>query len=105
MFVTAGVYTRKVASEVGSTIKYLMEHPDDDRFFELQLVRYPGSGREDWTEMIRLVAPDEGRVITLADKSEVVRCVTREGRHIDIIFGDVTERELQPALVLLEGEA
>lgn len=101
MFVTEGVYTRKVASEVGSTIKYMVEHPTDDRFFELQLVRYREGSAEDWTEYIRPVITSEDRVLTLADESEVVHCITRSGRRLDIIFGDPAERELQPALVLL----
>ena len=71
MFVTEGVYTRKVAKEVGSAIKYMVEHPEDDRFF---------------------------------DESEIVQCITRSGRRLDIIFGHAAERELQPALVLLGVE-
>lgn len=104
MFLTEGVYTRKVASEVGSTIKYLIEHPDDDRFFELELVADQHDSSKDWIEWIRLVDSTENRVLALADESEVVHCVTRSGRRIDIIFAHADERELQPALVLLGAE-
>ncbi len=103
MFVTEGVYTRKVAKEVGSAIKYMVEHPEDDRFFELQLVRYRQGGSDEWTEMFRIEDTPEAR-ITLADESEIVQCITRSGRRLDIIFGHAAERELQPALVLLGVE-
>jgi hypothetical protein len=105
MFMTEGVYTRKVASEVGSAIKYMVEHPEDDRFFELQLVRHTKTGDEDWTEFFRPIDIPEDRVFTFANESELVRCITTSGRRLDIIFGHEAEREVQPALVLLGVES
>lgn len=105
MNVTEGVfYTRKVAEEVGSMIKYMIEYPDDDRFFQLQLVRYhKGRAEEEWTELIRPL-PAEDRVLTLRDGGECVRCITKSGRHLNLLFGNVAERAIEPVAVLLEIE-
>lgn len=102
MFVTEGVYTRKVAAEVGSALKYLFEHPDDTDFIKLELVYHHPDGDKDQTEFIRLVDQPEARVVTLANGREIVRCITRSGKRLDIIFGHEDEREIEPVLVLID---
>ena len=105
MFVTEGAYTRKVAVEVGSAIKYMIEHPDDEMFYELELVRYFKDKPElAWTEWFRPMSLSDNPPLTLADKSEIARCVSKSGRRLDIIFGNENERALQPAYVLLGPE-
>lgn len=103
MFVTEGAYTRKVASEVGAGLKYLFQHPDDDRYLDLALVCYHPDGNKEWTERIRLLPKREDRVVTLANGREIVRCMNSDGKKLDIIFGDIAVRELEPALVIIES--
>ena len=103
MLVTGGYYTRKVAAEVGATLKFLFEHPEDKQFFQLVLTTSkPSEGEEDWVVNIRLVDDLTNRVVTLANGCEIVRCVTNDGHRLDIMFGHKAEREIEPALVLVE---
>lgn len=102
MFVTGGYYTRKVAAEAGATLKYLFEHPEDKRYFQLELVPQPPHEGPDFTVNFRLIDDLTARVITLANGREIVRCVTDAGHRLDIVFGHEAERELEPALVLIE---
>lgn len=101
MHVTEGVYTRKVAAEVAAGIKYLIEHPGDDRYLDLKLVRYSSKRSDDWTERIRLIDEVKDQVLARTNqRGELVRCVTDAGQRLDILFGNPSERDLEPALVL-----
>lgn len=104
MFVTGGIYTKKVAAEVGAVLKYLFEHPEDENFFELILAHDPSDETKDEIVHIRLVDDINARVVPLANRREIVRCITSSGRHLDIMFGHEAEREIEPAMVFLEAE-
>ena len=105
MLVTEGVYTRKVAAVVATGVKYLIEHPNDKRYLELHLVRLSEDGSKDWSVNIRLVEKAQDQVLSRNDeRGELVRCVTDAGQRLDILFGHPSERELEPALVLLLEE-
>jgi len=43
---------------------------------------------------------DNGKT-TLADTSEIVHCRTDDGRRVDVLLGKPTEREFQPARILV----
>lgn len=102
MFVTEGVYTRKVAEVVGSAVQYMRTHPQDTDFYKLELVRYnEGKAQENWTELFRPVEDHDAQVTELEDGREVVHCVSKTGRRLDIIFGNPAERTIEPATVLL----
>lgn len=103
MLVTSELYTRKVAVEVGSLLKYLIEHPNDPQSFEVEIVRYSrGHVAEEQTVYIRLSDEKEGRIVELANGREIIRCVTTEGKKIDFLFGHPDERAFEPAFVFYE---
>lgn len=104
MLITGELYTREVAEQVGSVLKYLIEIPNDSRFFEVKLVRYSqGKERDEETVNVRLIDKVDDRLVVLANGREIVRCVTREGKRIDFMFGHETERSLEPAMVFYES--
>lgn len=107
MTINEGLYTRKVASEVGALLKYLMEHPEESEAFSVALVRYEPNGTQvDLNVFIRPVEDVTRRVVELANGSELIHCVTNDGRRIDFIFSSrVNERDLEPAMVVLESAA
>lgn len=106
MLVADGLYTRKVASEVGSLFKYLIENPEDTRYFELDIVYSPpGKPEQDETVFVKLI--DESvaeRVVTLANGREIIRCVSNEGRRLDVLFGHEKDRQFEPAIVFYESK-
>ncbi|MGV9002318.1 MAG: hypothetical protein ACOH18_05190 [Candidatus Saccharimonadaceae bacterium] len=103
MLITGELYTRKVAAQVGSMLKYLFEHPEDTRFFEVELDYYE-KGRSVRTEtvLVRLVEKDDARIVELANGREIVRCITKDNVRIDFMFGHEDERELEPAFVFYD---
>ena len=106
MLVANGLYTRKVATFVASLFKYLTEHPEDTRFYELEIVHSPpGKPTVDETVFVRLIDRSVAeRVVTLANGREIVRFVTKEGKRLDVLFGHEEERHLEPAIVFYESE-
>lgn len=104
---TSGIYTRDVSEKVASGLKFLIENASDKKFLELPLTRTKrtsGSERsesEDFVVSIRLI-DDFPRITPRAQGGEIARCITSEGKRLDIIFGNPAERSLEPALVEIE---
>ena len=101
------VNTRDTSQTVADALKYLIEHPSDKRHIALHLVRYKrrsGSElpkKEEFSVAIRLL--DElPNIIPRAGGGEIARCITREGKRVDIIFGNPARRGFEPANIDLE---
>ena len=104
---TEGIYTHDVSEKVADGLQYFMLHPDDKRYFELSVVRYSRrTGNElptpeEFVVSIRLIE-EMPRIVPRAGGGEIARCITREGKRIDIIFGNPARRSFEPASVELE---
>ena len=104
---TEGIYTQDVSEKVADGLQYFMLHPNDKRYFELGLVRYQRRtgnelpSPEEFTVSIRLIE-ESPRIVPRAGGGEIARCITREGKRVDIIFGNPARRGFEPANIDLE---
>lgn len=104
---TNGIYTRDVSEKVASGLQYFMQNPSDKRYFELPLVRYrrhsggEAPSSEEFVVSIRLI-DESPRIVPRAGGGEIARCITREDKRIDIIFGDPARRSFEVATIDLE---
>jgi len=109
MFVTDWQYTHENADVVGSLIKHMIEHREDERFFELEVdQKLPNGSSEPTTETILIqLHPSyepRGEDNEIAGGTEIVRCITKEGKKLDILFGPQRDqRQLEPALIARES--
>ena len=77
MLIGDGTYTKEVAQQVASGVKYLLEHPKDDRYFELPTIKNTRRSGESGAERIERtfsIRPDTSRpdvVTELADGGEI----------------------------------
>jgi hypothetical protein len=102
-----GIYTREVSDKVADGVQYLMQHPSDKRYLEVPIIRFRRRRgdelpvTEESVLSIRLI-DESPQIISRAGGGEIARCITREGKRVDIIFGRPAERHLAPATVEIE---
>lgn len=100
-------YTQETAQAVANALNHLVGHPDLG-FIRLNVTynRVASGGRlaDEDNASYWITFNDQRTAIILADSSELVQMKTKEGRRLDIIFPRSSEREFQPARVLIEDE-
>lgn len=97
-------FTRQTAQVVANDMAMMMGMPDE--FAEVEIISYDFDfgGREVLHPSLWL-RPTEEDVVTIADDSEIVQCITRDSRRASIFFGHPEEREMRPARIILGGYA
>jgi hypothetical protein len=102
-----GIYSRDVACEIASKFEQCLDDTGEDRYFELILERTrrrSGTLPEQREEFSLQVRPIDAypRLVDLAAGGKLARCVTLEGKRLDIYFGHPRESNLMPAQIELE---
>lgn len=68
----------------------------------LEMVSYE-NGAEHVHPALFVRLDEPGGKTTLADKSEILHCLTDEGREVSVLLGKPGEREFQPARILVSS--
>lgn len=98
-------YSTSSAQTVADGLHYIMTDAPESYFFRLETIRYEPDNGGNLSEIFVRVLPDTSEndpVSILADGTEVVRCLSKDGRRVDVILGQPSEREFQPAQVVFE---
>ena len=109
MLFAEAIYTNDTAQEVASTLVYLRNNPAAKLMkLEVSVQTRSNASTHAWqrgprTYWARLDDTIAEPVIQLANGGEIVRMRTEEGLRLDIIFGRPAERDMEPALVLVEA--
>ncbi len=98
-------HTKLSAQDLARVLHHMMTPTTEYEYFRLETVRYGPDGEEDAEDVFVQPLPtstENDAVSVLADGTEVVRCLSQDGRRVDIILGKPAEREFQPAQVVFE---
>lgn len=93
------LYSATTAQHVLDTLITFARH-GQDQFMALEIVSYE-NGTENIHPALFVRLDEPGGKTTLADKSEILHCLTDEGREVSVILGKPEEREFQPARILV----
>ncbi|HET8689932.1 MAG TPA: hypothetical protein VFL81_00650 [Candidatus Saccharimonadales bacterium] len=100
-------YTQETAQSVASDLNHLAQYPELG-YVRLNIIynRVASGSRlaDEHGASYWVTFYDERTALELADKSELVQLKTKEGQRLDIIFPRASEREFQPARILIDGE-
>lgn len=102
---SGGYYTKKFAVEVEVMLNLLIRHPENQDFYDFELVSNPSKGEEhgELTVAIQLIDPDpEKYLVQLQDNRKIIHCITSEGKRLDIQFGREADRSTERAMVYVE---
>lgn len=78
-------------------------HRGPTEFFALEIVSY-GNGAEHVHPALFVRLDEPGGKTTLADKSEILHCLTDDGREVSIILGKPEARESQFAEIRVSSD-
>lgn len=91
--------SKENGAHVGSAINYFVTNTIDDTYFQLIAVDFDGN------EIELLIRPMYGQDFYInADKSQFIKCMSRDGRRIDVVIPRPELRETKPALVIIEAQ-
>lgn len=98
----AALYSATTAQDVlDALITFARRSPNE--FLALEMVSYE-SGAEHVHPALFVRLDEPGGKTTLADKSEILHCLTDSGREVSVVIGKPDEREFQPARILVSTD-
>lgn len=100
MYIKAALITDILAQEVVNALGFFLRHYATDKYFLLECNNAGGSSpRSVWLRPILEQQLDE-----LVDTSQIVQCITDDGKRVDILLPQRDLRGLMSAGVLFEKE-
>ena len=82
-------------------IHFAKNQPND--WYALEMVSYRG-GEESIEPILAIMLEEGGAKTTLADGSEILHCITDDGRKVSIVLGLPAARGINTAQILVQPE-
>ncbi len=96
MYFEKALHSKVSSLEVASIVDAFVKQQIDTGYFELVAI---DAGKKEHTLLIRPIL--EQIFVLETDESQSVKCVTRDGREVELLFPPIDLRSVRPAGVLI----
>ena len=100
MYITNVLHSKLTAIEVVSILEHFVRNEISEQHFKLEIIN--SAGEESFTWLRPILEQD---FILSADRSQLVKCISRDGERIDILIPPPGNRQNNPAGIIIEQAA